>query len=97
MRSQSVPKRIDHQRPALPQKTKTNVIRKRKRGKEKECGTDLASKFSDIKRDQLSPRLVTMPDVFERFGRVLAGFFDEDFVTAWVLRVWNEGEGGERC
>jgi hypothetical protein len=47
--------------------------------------TDLSSEFPNIKRHQLSPGLVTVPNVLKGFGRVLAGFLDEDFVTAWVL------------
>jgi hypothetical protein len=34
----------------------------------------------------LSPGLVTVPNVLKGFGSILASFFDEDFVTAWVLR-----------
>jgi hypothetical protein len=33
----------------------------------------------------LSPGLITVSNVLEGFGGVLAGFLDEDFVAAWVL------------
>jgi hypothetical protein len=34
-----------------------------------------------------------VPNVFKGFGSVLAGFLDEDFVTAWVLRGKEENRG----
>jgi hypothetical protein len=41
----------------------------------------------------LSPGLVTVPNVLKGFGSILASFFDEDFVTAWVLRGKRKKRG----
>ena len=50
-----------------------------------ESRTHLAGKVSDVQRCELSSSLVTVADILNGLGRVLAGFLDEDFVTTWVL------------